>query len=169
MFKLYAPFYKISSPSIKNAKKPIVILGRGSVSSYKTVRKFVNKINIPTTSTLHALGTFPSNHKLSLPMLGMHGSLASNIAIQQADLIINLGSRFDDRIVGNPELFAPNAIAAAEEGTGGIIHVNFEKNEFNKMIKSHYNFNLNVETFLNFVDYYNFDLFNERKDWLKEI
>ena len=67
----------------------------------------------------------------------MHGNFAANRAVQNADVILNIGSRFDDRIIGNPNLFAPHANDAYQTGNGGIIHVNLEASEFNQNVKSH--------------------------------
>ena len=125
---------------IKKAKSPIIYLGKGAKESYEKVRTFVYKSNIPVTSTIHGCGVFPETHDLSLRWLGMHGHPAANYAIQQADLIIALGSRFDDRTTGNIEKYAPQAFKAAEEERGGIVHVNIEEPELNFVINSHYNF-----------------------------
>ena len=119
-------------------------MGKGAKNSYKLVRQFVEKTNIPVTTTIHGCGIFPETHKLSLRWLGMHGSAVANNVVQKADLIISLGSRFDDRTTGNLEKFAPKAFEAAKDKKGGIVHVNIEQNELNFVINSHYNFNCDV-------------------------
>ena len=78
----------------------------------------------------------------------MHGSAAANYAIQNSDLIIALGSRFDDRTTGNINKYAPEALRASSKGTGGIIHVNIEKSELNFVVESDYNFNTDCKLFL---------------------
>ena len=97
----------------------------------------------------------------------MHGSPASNFALQQADTIIALGSRFDDRTTGNISKYAPKCFEAYQNGTGGIIHVNIEKSEINKVINSHYNFNTNCHNFL--VNALKLSKFNKREKWINNI
>jgi len=72
--------------------------------------RLAERTDIPVTNTLLGLGSFPRTHRLSLGMLGMHGTYWANYAINQADLVLGLGVRFDDRVVGNPDNFAPNAM-----------------------------------------------------------
>ena len=134
---------------INISKNPVIIAGQGCNKSYKLLRKFVNKANIPITTTIHANGIFDETNYLSLEFLGMHGNVAANKAVQNADLIINLGGRFDDRTTGNTDFFAPKANEAFSKGKGGIIHVNKSNKELNSVIQSHYNFNLDCEDFLN--------------------
>ena len=133
---------------ISISKKPVIIVGQGCVDSYKLLRKFAIINNIPVIPTIHGMGIFDERDPISLKFLGMHGNPTSNIAIQNADLIINIGSRFDDRTTGNPELYAPGANLAYTEGRGGIVHVNINSNEFNKTIRSHYNYKIDSLRFL---------------------
>ena len=79
------------------SKKPIIYLGQGCVESQALLRDFAIKNNIPVTSTIHGKGIFDDHHPLSLEWCGMHGLAAANYALQEADCIIALGSRFDDR------------------------------------------------------------------------
>ena len=88
------------SKLIENSK-PVIIVGKGCNNYYKELRHFAKLSNIPVTTTIHAMGCFDETKDLSLNFLGMHGNVAANYAVQNADLIINLGSRFDDRITGN--------------------------------------------------------------------
>ena len=134
---------------IDKAKNPVILIGQGCNTSAELLRKFAYKTNIPVTSTIHAMGTFDELHPLSLEFLGMHGNIAANYAIQNADLIIALGTRFDDRITGAIEYYAPDAYNAYELNQGGIIHVNINEDEINSVVDSHYNFNMRCETFLN--------------------
>jgi len=127
---------------IKNCKKPLIYAGQGVNNSYNLFRKFVKKTNIPVTTTIHAMGSYDENEELSLEFLGMHGSVTANYSIQNADLIIALGSRFDDRTTGNIEKYAPKAFEAANNNKGGIIHINIDDNEFNKIVSS----NINIKT-----------------------
>ena len=128
----YEPIYdadpeKIKSAIslIKNAKKPLIIAGAGILKSgaSKELKEFAEKTGIPVTTTLLGLGGFPGNHKLSLGMLGMHGTVAANYATGEADLVIAAGSRFDDRITGDPETFCKNA---------KIIHIDIDPAEIGK-------------------------------------
>ena len=110
---------------IKEAKKPLIIAGAGVLKSKSSddLRQFARKANIPVTTTLLGLGSFPENDVLSLGMLGMHGTVAANYATVEADLVIAAGIRFDDRITGNPETFCPNA---------KIIHIDIDPAEIGK-------------------------------------
>ena len=134
--------------AINNSKKPIIYLGQGCVDSYEILREFAIKGNIPVTSTIHGCGIFDEEHELSLQWCGMHGNATANYSLQEADCIIALGSRFDDRTTGLIEKYAPKAFKAYENGNGGIIHVNLEKTEIKKVIDSHYNFNMTCEKWL---------------------
>jgi len=114
---------------INNAKKPVIYAGQGSLDAYKEVREFAIKSNIPVTTTLQGLGTFDETHKLSLRMLGMHGSVYANKAMQEADVIISIGARFDDRATGVISKFAPVA-----RENNGIIQFEIEPKQIGKTI-----------------------------------
>lgn len=104
---------------ISIAKQPVIYAGHGILSHKdgpQMLRKLAEEHNIPVTTTLHGLGAFDELSDLSLHMLGMHGSAYANLAMQSADLIIALGARFDDRVTGRVDRFAPAASAAAQEG-----------------------------------------------------
>ncbi|KGF77427.1 acetolactate synthase large subunit [Lactococcus lactis] len=111
------------------SKKPVVIAGGGInySGSVDIFRAFVDKYQIPVVSTLLGLGTLPISHELQLGMAGMHGSYAANMALVEADYIINLGSRFDDRVVSNPAKFAKNAVVA---------HIDIDAAELGKIVKT---------------------------------
>ena len=111
------------------SKKPVIIAGGGInySGSVDIFRAFVEKYQIPVVSTLLGLGTLPISHELQLGMAGMHGSYAANMALVEADYIINLGSRFDDRVVSNPAKFAKNAVVA---------HIDIDAAEFGKIVKT---------------------------------
>lgn len=110
---------------IENSKKPLIISGAGVIHSkgVEEFREFVERLQIPVTSTLLGLGAYPGDKNLFLGMLGMHGTAAANIATLEADLVIGMGFRFDDRITGNIEKFCPNA---------KIIHIDIDPSEIEK-------------------------------------
>jgi len=93
---------------IMKSKKPILYVGGGIISSNasKELTLFAERLGIPVTMTLMGLGSFPGNHSLSLGMLGMHGTYRANMAVMDADLLIAIGTRFDDRVTGKTEAFA---------------------------------------------------------------
>jgi acetolactate synthase-1/2/3 large subunit len=123
---------------IKGAKKPIIIAGQGCNDSAAELMEFAEKLQIPVCTTLHALGCFDERHDLALNFVGMHGHPTPNFMVQEADLIINVGSRFDDRITGRMSDFVPGARKAAELGVGGIIHVDVRLTEKAKQIEPHF-------------------------------
>jgi acetolactate synthase I/II/III large subunit len=113
---------------IKAAKRPIVFCGHGVIKSNATgaLLEFVQKTGFPVAQTLLGLGGFPATHERSLGMMGMHGEAWVNKAIQESDLIIALGMRFDDRVTGNLKTYAPNAKK---------IHVELDPAEINKNVR----------------------------------
>ncbi|KAG5221023.1 Acetolactate synthase [Salix suchowensis] len=122
---------------INQAQRPIIYAGNGILSSPmgpKLLAQLVENGNIPVTTTLQGLGCFDETDERSLHMLGMHGSAYANIAMQQADVIIALGGRFDDRVTGKVDTFAPAARAAALQGRGGIIHFEIQPKNINKVV-----------------------------------
>lgn len=116
--------------AIKLAKRPMVYAGGGIISGEATdeLREFVRKTGIPVTMTVMGLGSFPSDHPLSMDMLGMHGSVYSNYAVRDCDLLLAFGVRFDDRVTGKVEAFAKNA---------KIVHVDIDPSEINKNKEAH--------------------------------
>jgi acetolactate synthase-1/2/3 large subunit len=119
---------------ISKSSRPIIYAGQGVIDCHETLRELAIKANIPVTTTLHAMGAFDETHPLSLHMLGMHGAVYANYAIQNADLIIAIGSRFDDRTTGNISQYAPEALKAEAAGKGGIIHFDIEPTQFGRVI-----------------------------------
>ena len=136
---------------INDSKRPVIIAGKGCNRSYHKLRQLATTSNIPVTTTIHGMGLFDERDPLSLEFLGMHGNVAANYAVQNADLIINLGSRFDDRTTGNVESYAPKAKEAYTNGIGGIIHVNICEDDICSNIKSNYNFNCDTDEWLNYL------------------
>ncbi|ORZ41721.1 Thiamin diphosphate-binding protein [Catenaria anguillulae PL171] len=108
--------------AINHAKRPLL-------------KQLAEKAQIPVTTTLQALGAFDEHSPLSLHMLGMHGSAYANMAMQQADVMIALGARFDDRVTGNLAKFAPAARKAEKEGKGGIYHFEILPKNINKTVQ----------------------------------
>lgn len=119
---------KKAAKLISESKKPILYVGGGVISSgsYLVLRELAEKINAPVTWTLMGIGAFPSAHKLSLGMLGMHGTGYANHAIMNADVIIAVGARFDDRVTGRLDAFAPGA---------KVIHIDIDPSSISKNIR----------------------------------
>jgi acetolactate synthase-1/2/3 large subunit len=113
---------------IKQAKKPVILAGHGIVESgaVREVLEFAESQQIPIASTLLGLGAIPAAHPLQLGMMGMHGESWVNNAIQNADLLLAFGMRFDDRVTGNLASYAPNAKK---------IHIEIDPSEINKNVK----------------------------------
>jgi len=124
---------------INNAKRPVIYAGAGLLNhpdGPKILNELVEKANIPVTTTLQGLGVYDEEKPLALHMLGMHGSVYANLAIQKADVILALGVRFDDRVTGKISEFAPKAKEAAFEKRGGIIHFEIMPKNINKVVKA---------------------------------
>lgn len=124
---------------INIAKKPVIYAGYGVIAAENgpaLLKELAEKSSIPVTTTLQGLGAFDELDEKSLHMLGMHGSAYANMAMQNADLIIALGARFDDRVTLNISKFAPAAKAAAAEGRGGIVHFEIMPKNINKVVQA---------------------------------
>ena len=122
---------------INAAQKPVLYAGQGVLQSeggVEALRALAVSGNVPCTTTLQGMGAFDELSPLSMHMLGMHGSAYANFAIQDADLIVALGARFDDRVTGNLAQFAPKARAAAAKGTGGIVQFEISHKQLNKTV-----------------------------------
>ncbi|QDX28909.1 acetolactate synthase large subunit [Dickeya poaceiphila] len=115
---------------INQAKRPILYLGGGiiSASAHQQAIELAERAGLPTTMTLMALGAMPVDHPLSLGMLGMHAARYTNMILQQSDLLIVLGARFDDRAIGKAEEFCPNA---------QVIHIDIDPAELGKIRQPH--------------------------------
>ena len=121
---------KQMAAAIRLAKRPVIYAGGGVIAAdaSEELRQLVAKTGIPTTMTIMGLGAFPADDPLSLGMLGMHGTVYSNYAVAESDLLIALGVRFDDRVTGKLEAFAKHA---------KIIHVDIDASEINKNKEAH--------------------------------
>ncbi len=113
---------------INEAERPVILAGHGIAMSGagQAFQDFVNEAQIPAAMTLLGLGGFPASHPLNLGMMGMHGEAWVNQAIQEADLLLAFGMRFDDRVTGNPATYATNAKK---------IHIDIDPSEINKNIQ----------------------------------
>lgn len=114
--------------ALKEAKKPVIYTGGGCLDSAAEVCEFAKKTGIPVASTLMGLGTFPADHPQALDMLGMHGTVYANYSVDQADLLIALGVRFDDRVTGKLDAFATRS---------RIIHIDVDPAEISKNKHAH--------------------------------
>lgn len=119
---------KKAAKVISESKKPVIYAGGGIISSgaHHELKEMAERIQTPVTMTLLGLGGFPTDHQLSLGMLGMHGTVYANLAIQNSDLIIAVGARFDDRVTGKLDAFASHA---------KIIHIDIDPSSISKNVK----------------------------------
>ena len=131
----YNPHVELDTEAIQKAvtligqsKRPVLYVGGGVViaDANKELLDFAETIQAPVTTTLMGIGAFPESHPLSIKMLGMHGTKYANFAIQESDLLITVGARFDDRVTGKIESFAPNA---------RIIHIDIDPAEISKNVR----------------------------------
>ena len=115
---------------IRKSKRPVIYAGGGVIAADAAdeLRQLVEKTGIPVATTLMGLGGFPGDHPLSLDMLGMHGSVYANYAVNEADLLLALGVRFDDRVTGKVAEFAKH---------GTIVHIDIDPSEINKIKPAH--------------------------------
>ena len=133
----YQPFRRVAKDDlrrvlamIRESRKPIIYAGGGIISSggHAELKAFAERTGIPVALTLHGLGGFPSEHFLCLQMLGMHGTIYANYAINDADLLLAFGVRFDDRVTGKVSEFAKH---------GKIVHIDIDPSELNKNKVAH--------------------------------
>ena len=160
-----------SAQLLNIAKKPILYVGNGILNHEQgpaLLKELADKACIPVTTTIQGLGAFDQRDPKSLDMLGMHGSAAANTAMQNADLIIALGARFDDRVTGNVSKFAPAAKLAASENRGGIIHFEISPKNINKVVEAteavEGDVTNNLSKFIPLVD-----AVKERPEWMGEV
>ena len=170
--QLEATIQRVAS-LVNIAKKPVIYAGAGVLAfpeGPQLLKELADKASIPVTTTLQGLGGFDELDEKSLHMLGMHGSAYANMAMQEADLIIALGARFDDRVTGNIPRFAPAAKAAALEKRGGIVHFEIMPKNINKVVQAteavEGDVAANVRTLLPMVEKKSMD---ERSEWFGQI
>ncbi|MBM0104012.1 biosynthetic-type acetolactate synthase large subunit [Steroidobacter sp. S1-65] len=118
--------FDLAAQLIHAAQRPVLYVGGGIVKAraHAAIRELAERAGLPVTSTLMALGALPAGHELDIGMLGMHGARYTNMIIEECDLLIAIGARFDDRATGNPKKFAPHA---------RIIHIDIDPREFGKI------------------------------------
>jgi len=151
---------KNAAIEIDKAKKPVIYAGGGIITSgaSKELKELAFKANIPVTTTLMGLGVFPENHSLSLGMLGMHGTFYANSAVSNADLIIALGTRFDDRVTGKLAEFGLHA---------KIIHIDIDPAEIGKNVLVDIPIVGDVKKILQKLNEYVHE--KTEKEWLKTV
>jgi acetolactate synthase-1/2/3 large subunit len=126
---------------INSAERPVILAGHGVMMSgaMKELREFAEKGSIPVTTTLLGIGGIPDSHPLNIGMMGMHGEACTNHAIQEADLLIACGMRFDDRVTGNLKTYSPKSKK---------IHIEIDASEINKNVKVDVGINADLGTVL---------------------
>jgi acetolactate synthase I/II/III large subunit len=119
---------KKAAKLISAAKRPLLYIGGGAIISgaHEEVKELAQNLKIPVAWTLMGIGAFPATHELALGMLGMHGTAYANHSIQQADTIVAIGARFDDRVTGRLDAFAPSA---------KFIHIDIDPSSISKNVK----------------------------------
>ncbi|MBE6137836.1 MAG: biosynthetic-type acetolactate synthase large subunit [Erysipelotrichaceae bacterium] len=152
---------------IMNSKKPFIYAGGGVIraDASKELNEFANLLDIPTCTSLMGIGGFDQTDSLSTGLIGMHGTVASNKAIVECDLLITLGARFSDRVLSNPKHFAENA---------KIIHVDIDLAEINKNIKTDYALVMHLKEFFTRIKKYlsakkNTEWVKKVQSWKKEF
>lgn len=151
---------KKAAEMLEFARRPVLLVGHGVVISgaNKAVQYLAEKTQIPVTNTLLGKGGFPETHPLSLGMLGMHGTAYANKAVDNCDLIMSIGSRWDDRIVGNIDRFCVNAKK---------IHIDIDPSEFNKTVQCDLNILGDAKTVVEILN--TLISSGDTKDWNKQI
>jgi len=158
--KIKANDVKYTVDAIKSSKRPVILAGHGILiaGGEEYLRTVAKKFDIPVTTTLLGKGAFDEHDALGLGMLGMHGTAYANKAIINADLIINVGSRFDDRILGQPDKFGKNARK---------IHVDIDPAEFGKMVQVDKTIHADAKDFLQELS--EDGETTEHKDWVEQV
>ena len=153
---------KEAAEAIMASRKPCLYVGGGAVVSGadKELLELVNKTGIPITTTVLGLGIFPETHPSSLRMLGMHGTHYANYSVQNSDLLIAIGARFDDRVTGKIDMFAPHA---------KIVHIDIDPSSISKVVKVHHPIVGDIKPVLRELNKHVSDLRPQIKDWLRQI
>jgi len=172
--KSYQPTYKPNTRQlhrvvklIKGARKPLILAGGGVILSKasKELTRFAKKINTPVAATLMGLGVFPTKNNLWLGMIGMHGTYRANMSSGACDLLIAIGVRFDDRVTGKTDAFAPNA---------KIVHIDIDPTSIRKNVPVSIpvvgDCRITLEMLNDLLEKEDFSgLRKQRKSWLNEI
>ncbi|MDD5226681.1 MAG: biosynthetic-type acetolactate synthase large subunit, partial [Candidatus Omnitrophica bacterium] len=147
---------------IRGSQRPVLYVGGGAIISgaEKEIREFVEKTGIPITTTILGLGIFPETHESSLRMLGMHGTHFANYAVQNSDVLIGVGARFDDRVTGNVAKFAPHA---------KIIHIDIDPSSISKTVRVHVPLVSDVKKAIGKLSALVPDKRSDMKEWLARI
>jgi len=149
-----------AAKAINAAERPLFYVGGGAVSSgaYKDLRNCVERAGVPVTTTVMALGAFPGNHPLSVGMLGMHGTSYANFAVNNCDLLVSIGARFDDRITGRLDKFATGSKK---------VHFDIDPTCIGKNVRCDYPVIGDVKQALKQI--FKHLKFKDRKSWLESI
>ena len=154
--------YQAACDLINRSERPIILCGHGVMTSKAgaQLKAFAEKGHIPVAFTLHGLSAMPVDHPMSLGMVGMHGTVEANRSLLNADLIISLGMRFDDRVTGNLDAFARDA---------KVIHVEIDPSEIDKNVKTSVAINADVGQLLGLLNRDPTIVSRPRKDWFARI
>ncbi len=153
---------KKAAEAINSAKRPVLYVGGGAVVSGadKEIVEFVDKTGIPITTTVLGLGIFPETHPSSLRMLGMHGTHYANYSVQNSDVLIAVGARFDDRVTGKIDKFAPHA---------KIVHLDIDPASIAKVVKVDFPVVGDIKPLMKELNKLVKDVRPQMKEWLAQI
>lgn len=145
--------------TIGESKKPLILAGNGISKSQASeeLRTFAHTYQIPVVQTLLGLGVMDSKDDLSLGMAGMHGTYAANMALMETDCLINIGSRFDDRVASDPSNFAPHA---------KIIHIDIDPSEIDKIIETDISLVADASIVLQLMLQFSIENYTVKQEWL---
>ena len=145
------------------SKHPLLYVGGGIINSNasEVLRAFVKRYRIPVVTTLMGIGSVDTTEELSLHMLGMHGTAYANYAVEDCDLLIAIGARFDDRVAGRPDAFAPSAKA--------ILHIDIDTAEINKVMAADWSHNGDARTVLSDLMKYDDGFCKDYSEWHEHI
>lgn len=151
-----------AAKAIMESKKPVLYVGGGAVASGadKELMELVEKTGIPVTTTVLGLGIFPETHELSLRMLGMHGTHYANYSVQNSDMLIAVGARFDDRVTGKIDKFAPHA---------KIVHLDIDPSSIQKVVKVDHALIGDIKPVLRELIKHVGNLRPQTKEWMAQI
>ncbi len=151
-----------AAKAINASKRPCLYVGGGAITSdaAREIREMVEKTGIPITTTILGLGIFPEDHPSSLRMLGMHGTHFANYSVQNADLLISIGARFDDRVTGKIDKFAPHA---------KIVHMDIDPASISKVVKVDYPILGDIKVAMRELNHRLKNLRPQIKPWLEQI